>query len=262
MKTRILTATIMLAIIVPVLFINNQIPLEMLGAIFVIGATFEYIRLTKVPKIYYGTNLLAYGTFIMYINPNMDADYFLPLKIAIGAFILFALITVLRDPSLKRWFSPIANTFYIGFGIANLIVLNQIETALLIYLILVITMTDTFAFIFGVKFGKHKLAPTISPKKSIEGSVAGAVFGTIIGTAYLFIIGMNSQSLFPDNIMFIILMTFTVSTIGQFGDLFASKIKRFFNVKDFGNFFPGHGGVLDRFDSLLLSGLILLLLIY
>ena len=262
MKTRIITATIMIAFIVPVLFINNQIPLEMLGAVFVIAATFEYIRLTKVSNIYYGTNLLAYGTFIMYVNPNMNLDYMLTVKIALGAFILFALLTVLRDPSLKKWFHPIANIFYIGFGIANLIVLNQVDTALLVFLILVITMTDTFAFIFGVKFGKHKLAPTISPKKSIEGSVAGALFGTIIGTAYLFIMGMNSQALFPDNILFIILMTFTVSTVGQFGDLFASKIKRFFKVKDFGNFFPGHGGILDRFDSLLLSGLILLLLIY
>ncbi len=262
MKTRVITAIIMLSIIIPVLFIKNQIPFELLGSIFVIGATFEYIRLTKVSKIYYGTNLLAYGAFLMYVNPDMVSEYILPIKLVLGTFVLFALLIVIKDPSLKKWFNPIANTFYIGFGIANLIVLNQIGTYMLVYLILVITMTDTFALLFGVRFGKHKLAPTISPKKSVEGSIAGAIFGTILGTIYLLVMNTYFDSLVSMNIVFIVMMSFTVSTVGQFGDLFASKIKRFYKIKDFGNFFPGHGGILDRFDSLLLSGLILLLLIY
>lgn len=262
MKRRVLTAVVVLGILIPLLFIKNQIPLELLGAVFVLVATFEYIRLAKVSKIYYGTNLLAYGSFIYFVYPNFDTTYLLILKVVIGLFVLFAVITVLRDKKLNVFFTPIVNTLYIGVGIANLIIINQTGVTLLMYLLIVITMTDTFALLIGVKYGKHRLAPTISPKKSIEGAVAGAVFGTLFGVGFCYIFNIEFPMLFAKNLWFVAFMSLSISSIGQIGDLFASKIKRFYNVKDFGTLFPGHGGVLDRFDSLLLSGLILMLLIY
>lgn len=106
-------------------------------------------------------------------------------------------------------------------------------------------MTDTFAMVIGCLIGKHKLIPDVSPKKSVEGSVAGSVVGTIIASIYYYNIITNNI-----NIFVLIIMTLFLSVLGQLGDLFFSKIKRENGIKDFSNIMPGHGGILDRFDSL------------
>lgn len=262
MKTRVITAAVLIVLLVPLLFLKNEVPLEMVGAVFVLLATFEYTRLAKASKIYFGLNLLTYGAYIYYVYPNFDVTLLPVLKVLVGLFVAFALYTVVRDSELKKWFNPIINILYIGVGVANLIMINQIGVSLLIYLVLVISMTDTFAYIFGVRFGKHRLAPTISPKKSVEGAVAGTIFGVIFGVSYYYIFNIDFPMLFERSLFFLIIMSFGISVIGQMGDLFASKIKRFHGVKDFSNIFPGHGGVLDRFDSLLLSSMFLMLLVF
>lgn len=141
------------------------------------------------------------------------------------------------------------------FGIFDIHTVGLVMTC---YVLITTMFTDIFAYQFGVKFGKHKLCPTISPKKSIEGSIAGTVFGSVFGTALLvgfrYLLGSDSVLLF--NIENVYLYTFAVfgislllSIAGQLGDLVASKLKREYEIKDFGKLFPGHGGVLDRFDS-------------
>ncbi|MDD4212156.1 MAG: phosphatidate cytidylyltransferase [Bacilli bacterium] len=128
------------------------------------------------------------------------------------------------------------------------------------YLFTIVVTTDTVAYLFGSKFGKHKLAPEISPKKSVEGAVAGLLAGGLVGVATIFlyqIIDFSPQASIGTKVV-IILTTFVLSLIISFcvqvGDLVASKFKRSYNIKDFGHIFPGHGGVLDRFDSLIFSG--------
>ena len=115
----------------------------------------------------------------------------------------------------------------------------------LLYLILIAVLTDTFAYIIGSLIGKHKLIPSVSPKKSVEGSVAGTLVGTIIPVVYY-------QTVIPSNlnIIVVIIITLVLSALGQIGDLFFSKIKRENKIKDFSNIMPGHGGILDRLDSL------------
>ena len=116
---------------------------------------------------------------------------------------------------------------------------------LFIYLFLITIITDTFAYIGGSKFGKNKLAPMISPNKSVEGFVIGLVFGSLIASLfYYFVIGNI-------NYVLLFLLTMILSIVGQFGDLVFSAIKRHFKVKDFSNIMPGHGGILDRLDSII-----------
>lgn len=117
---------------------------------------------------------------------------------------------------------------------------------------------DTFAYFTGRFFGKHKLIPEISPKKTIEGSIGGIIF--TVGAFALYTLIVNSffgQSL---SYLKVCIIGFVLSIISQIGDLVASSVKRQYNLKDYGNLFPGHGGVLDRFDSVMLTAPTLVIL--
>ena len=104
--------------------------------------------------------------------------------------------------------------------------------------------TDTFAYLFGIIFGKHKLCPSISPKKTIEGALGG-IFGSLI------LLNLFNYFVLKNNIVFVTLSGIILSIVAQIGDLFASKIKREMGIKDFSNIIKGHGGFLDRFDSII-----------
>ena len=106
-------------------------------------------------------------------------------------------------------------------------------------------MTDTFAHSIGTLFGKHKINE-ISPKNSGEGCLGGAFFGTLISVLFYLIV-INQDI----NIFLLVFITLFLSIIGQLGDLFFSQIKRQYGIKDFSNLMPGHGGVLDRLDSII-----------
>lgn len=107
-------------------------------------------------------------------------------------------------------------------------------------------MTDTFALLTGRKIGKRKLAPDISPNKTIEGSIGGSLVGTIVASAYFY------EVIDPTvGIVGIVLVTLILTILGQIGDLVFSSIKRYYNTKDFSNLIPGHGGILDRLDSII-----------
>lgn len=108
---------------------------------------------------------------------------------------------------------------------------------------------DTFAFLGGRKFGKHKLAPEISPSKTIEGSIIGGIMSLLAGVAVWFI----SLRFLPIPFIPCIVTAFASSTAGQIGDLAESLLKRYLGVKDTSNLIPGHGGILDRFDSMLFA---------
>ena len=108
-------------------------------------------------------------------------------------------------------------------------------------------ISDTFAYFTGKNFGKTPLAPEISPKKTVEGSIGGILANMIGFAGYAFV--LRTYFDVTANIVFFAVLGALFSAVGQFGDLFASGIKRHFGIKDYGKLFPGHGGVLDRFDS-------------
>ena len=128
------------------------------------------------------------------------------------------------------------------------------------YVLLTTVFTDMGAYNFGLLLGKHKLCPTISPKKTIEGSIGGSFTGMVVGSAFLIICEqcMGFKLFMIENLFLRILAVAGVSLlltiIAQFGDLVASKLKREYGIKDYGFIFPGHGGVMDRFDSLIMTG--------
>lgn len=115
--------------------------------------------------------------------------------------------------------------------------------------ILISVLTDIFAYLCGKSFGKHKLAPVLSPKKTVEGSVGG----TTCAVAVLMIVArvLSDNNIISVNYGILAVYLVSASVLGQFGDLAFSSVKRICGIKDYGKLLPGHGGVLDRFDSML-----------
>lgn len=139
--------------------------------------------------------------------------------------------------------------FYIPFLLMHLILLRQTTYGVQwLFVIMLIVMTnDSAAYYTGCTFGRHKLYPLVSPKKSIEGAIGG-VFGSICGTM------LARYTFFPQLTLADALLTaIFIGILGQTGDLFESLLKRSFGVKDSGAIFPGHGGVLDRMDSIIFA---------
>lgn len=156
--------------------------------------------------------------------------------------------TTLADVSVN-FFSVI----YVVLFLSHLILIRKgADGKLIIWIPLIIAwLSDTMAFTFGKLFGKHKLIPAVSPKKTIEGAVGGVLGGAL----FMLIYGVVCMY-FTDksvNLINMCIIGAVGSVISQFGDLVASCIKREHNIKDFGNILPGHGGILDRFDSVIVA---------
>ena len=147
-----------------------------------------------------------------------------------------------------------ASVIFLGLVFNSLILIRMLSLWKFVYMIIITTMTDMFAMFMGMLIGKHKLIPHVSPNKTVEGSVMGTLIATIIATSFYYM--MISET----NIIKIILVTVFLSIIGQFGDLLFSKIKRENDIKDFSQIMPGHGGILDRLDSLMFVTLAYLIL--
>ena len=107
-------------------------------------------------------------------------------------------------------------------------------------------MTDTFAYLTGMLIGQHKLLESVSPKKTWEGLIGGTILGVFVSTVFYMTV-VNASA----NILTVVSVTTFLSIIGQFGDLFFSAVKRYYGKKDFSNIMPGHGGILDRLDSII-----------
>lgn len=175
--------------------------------------------------------------------------------------IILATITSLSIPVFNPKVSPLDSALtilsFIYPGIISLCLIFLKSNCELYgnYLVILTFLTtwasDTFAYLIGSKFGKIKLNPAISPKKTIEGSIGGLVGSTVAGL----IIGLFYNNYFSIDLALIhyTIIGLLAGIFGQLGDLTASCIKRFCNVKDFGKILPGHGGIMDRFDSILFT---------
>ena len=249
MKKRIISAIIMVLLFVPFLLLGDTFYL-VLGGILGVLSLWELIRLEKdIPSYMQFLSYIICLLLILYKPDSKDYYDILNYPIVISMFFIYSFSVIINN-NLKKynykdslWLFMI--TFMIGFMFNSFIKLRMIGLYEVIYCILIATMTDTFALFGGKMFGKNKLCKEISPHKTVEGSIVGTIFGTTIGSVfYILLIGNRSIGI-------IILLTFMLSIFGQFGDLFFSSIKRNHKVKDFSNIIPGHGGILDRLDSLL-----------
>lgn len=249
MKKRIISAIIMIMVFVPFLILGNNFYL-VLGSVLGILSLWELIRLEKHVPAY--MQFLSYMICLLLILFKHDSvEYFdiVSFPIVVSLFFIYSFSVIINGDLKKYNYKDslwlLCMTLMIGIMFNAVIKIRFIGLYEVIYCLLIATVTDSFALFGGKMFGKTKLCKEISPNKTIEGSIVGTIFGTIAGTTfYMLLIGNR-------NIWIIALLTFMLSIFGQFGDLFFSSIKREYKIKDFSNLIPGHGGILDRLDSLL-----------
>lgn len=134
--------------------------------------------------------------------------------------------------------------YFLGFSFGNIIYMADVSLVRCIFIFIIAFITDTYAYIGGSLIGRHKLT-SISPKKTIEGSLIGTLMGTLVGTVYYYNL-VSGVTLFETIVLCLVL-----TLLSEIGDLFFSTIKRYFEKKDYSNIIPGHGGILDRFDSVI-----------
>ncbi|OJG45156.1 phosphatidate cytidylyltransferase [Enterococcus hermanniensis] len=142
---------------------------------------------------------------------------------------------------------PVIVSLYVGVGFQNLVTARASSLAILLFAFFIVWSTDIGAYMIGRQIGKHKLWPEISPNKTIEGALGGIASAVVVAIIFFLV----QPAVFHHNLVTIIIFTLIFSIVGQFGDLVESAIKRHYDVKDSGNILPGHGGILDRFDSML-----------
>ncbi len=183
------------------------------------------------------------------------SPYYIIILLTFLYLISFMVMAMLNFDRIK--FSDASTVMFVSLVItcflSNIILLRQCEKHGLFYMILVIVCfswaTDVFAYLTGMLLGKHRFAPNISPKKTVEGCIGGTVAAILVTLAALLI--YRSVSDVSVHMPLAIFYALLCSVIGQIGDLSFSYIKRSYGIKDFGNLLPGHGGVLDRLDSLI-----------
>ncbi len=261
MKKRVISAIIMIILFIPFLLLGDVFYL-VLGSVLGLLSLWELMRLEKNIPLY--MQFLSYIVCLLLIIYKFDTKEYVDIlnyPMIASMFFIYS-FSVIINSNLKKytykdslWLFSIV--LIIGLMFNAFIKIRFIGLYEVLYCILIATMTDTFALFGGKLFGKNKLCKEISPNKTVEGSIIGTLFGTIVGsTFYILLIGNRSS-------LVIVLLTFVMSIFGQFGDLFFSSIKREHGIKDFSNIIPGHGGILDRLDSLLfvILGFLLYILI-
>lgn len=271
MKQRIITGIILVLIMLPILLFAQTPVLPIAIAIGSVIAMFELMRCIGLQKAYafaiplyalaaslpFLSRFMALGSLNATIKPESTrhlAQYGAILMIAV----LFYFFTVAIFSRGKYNLSDVcvlfATAFYILMGFNAIIILHDNEVGgHILYLAIFISawVTDVFAYFCGMLFGrdgKHKLIPDVSPKKTVEGSIGGMIFCVLI----MIVFGMlcNWLTVYDSKIIMFAVGGFLASIVSQIGDLLMSYVKRHYGIKDFSQLFPGHGGVLDRFDSI------------
>ncbi len=275
MKTRVITAIVAIGILIPILVFSDTIVLPIAASICALIAIFEITGCVGVrKKLSLSVTTYLFSALILFLITVYFMDYieigkFIPILFAIAyiyIFMIFAFTMFSRgNIKFSQAAELIALVVYILVGFLSIVLLRgEIVAGKYLYLLIFIGawMTDTGAYFVGVFFGKHKLIPEVSPKKTVEGAFGG-ILGCVIGYV---VFGVILAQFFDVKVNYIALSLLAVgiSVISQCGDLIASYVKREQGIKDYGFIFPGHGGIMDRFDSIIavapvIYGVVLLL---
>ena len=249
MKTRIITALIGLPVFLGLMYKGGYYTKVLVFAMIISGLI-ELFKIIKINDKAIILSIIIFSGITVFLSEFLSL-FNIAILLMFTLFIIF--IKKFNEDNKINYMNFVKCTqglfvyFYVTVTLYHLILLRDFDEGFkyVFFMFIIIWATDSFAYFTGMAFGKNKLAPRISPKKTIEGSIGGSLLALIIS---LFI--NYKFNIFTDVsqvVLGIIILLLTV--ISQLGDLFESSIKRIYNVKDSGKILPGHGGILDRFDS-------------
>ena len=271
MKQRVITAVVLLALLAVVVWQINTPVLVLVIAFLAAVAANEIRRCAKVENTFIRVVATGYAACVPFfasakaLTPWVsEAVWGKVIGAVPGVVYLIALVLVLLLAMLKGYayttFEDVAVSVFAGalvpFGFSvfirlrDMFQIEQFGIYLIFYGLICALATDSGAQLAGMAFGKHKMSPNISPKKTVEGAIGGLIFSLILNAVAMILYNRLADFKMDEFAVTVLLAAcLPVSFLGMMGDLSASVLKRNFGVKDFGKIFPGHGGVMDRFDS-------------
>lgn len=261
MKKRIITGLILLACLVGVLFLREVSAYCFDALIFVILIASTYELYSAFSKIEVKCNAWCLGISIILYGLGF---YLIPMVMAfiVSTAIILIWFTFSKNGDIRALLATIFSTIYPAVLLYYGIVLNHLSAGLVLILLVFVVaiLTDTFAYFVGSAIKGRKLCPNISPKKTVSGAIGG-VIGGILGAVLLYfcfevwqVFGVNNSLAtvgVSNSVLIYLAIGFLGGILDEIGDLVSSQIKRKTGIKDFGNIFPGHGGVLDRIDGII-----------
>ncbi|MGJ7910686.1 phosphatidate cytidylyltransferase [Neobacillus sp. LXY-1] len=250
MKQRIITAVVAAALFLPIVF-YGKFPFVLLTYLLATVGLYELLRMKKI-NVFSVNGLLSFLFLWVILFPGryheiLDDFYYSKTELGIAFILLMLTYTVITKNRFHfedAAFS-IMSAVYVGIGFYFFMETREAGLVYIFYSLFIIWATDSGAYFIGKAMGKNKLWPEISPNKTVEGFIGGVVCSLVVAALFAHFSKIDAG--------FITLLgvTMVLSVFGQIGDLVQSAYKRHFNVKDSGKILPGHGGILDRFDSLL-----------
>ena len=267
MKKRLITAIVALIVFIPVLIFSDTWVFPAVASFACVVACYEMFScigqkknlIFTVPAYLVAIFFPLFVRFAYVSDKISQIDFIrLSLAVAIVAPLYMFAVAVFQSKKLCVTDAGLAaiSCFYIISALTALVYIHDyIPFGKHIYLLCFICawVTDSFAYFTGMLLGKHKLIPEVSPKKTVEGAVGGVVFCAISMVVFGIVIEkfFNPEGSFSANYIVLAVSGIVISVISQIGDLIMSLIKRKYQIKDYGKLFPGHGGVLDRCDSVI-----------
>lgn len=263
MKQRVISGAVLVVILAAVLYLGGAVTCVFMAAVSLVG-NMELLRVYGINKKLPG--LVCYiATIVYYIAVYLDyREIIQPLMVIYLLMMLAVYVLTFPEYSDKQIVSAFMNFFYVSVMLSFVYMIRDMKHGMVLVLLIFVSswINDTFAYFVGRALGKHKMAPVLSPKKSIEGLIGGIAGAGVAGALFGVLFDAYVEPLGYAPLLFAV-----VGAVGAvpavIGDLAASAIKRNNDIKDYGKLIPGHGGILDRFDSIIFTApIVYYLLIY
>lgn len=252
-KTRLLSGIVLVAVALILIITGGNVLLAGLTILSLIGI-FELYRVFHIEKTLAG---IAGFIAVLVYYANLLWDFIPDMMIfVLGTLVVFMAVYVFSFPKYKaeQIFAGFLGVFYVAVMLSYVYQTRELNAGTyIVWLIFLCSWgCDTCAYCVGVLIGKHKMAPKLSPKKSVEGAVGGVLGAALLTVIYGYVF-QNQMNLSTEYIFVLAGISAVGALISMVGDLAASAIKRNYDIKDYGKLIPGHGGILDRFDSVIFT---------